>query len=60
MKAGFWVVAVYADRVLWFNDIEWDFNVSTFKSHGEIPENGCWCNDDPLQSPLPNLMREPH
>jgi hypothetical protein len=40
MKAGFWVVAVYADRVLWFNDIEWDFNVSTFKATAKFRKTG--------------------
>jgi hypothetical protein len=52
---GFWAVAVYEDRVLWFNDIEDGFNVSTFTVRGEIPKGEYWCNQDPLQWALPRL-----
>jgi hypothetical protein len=53
---GFWVVAIHRDRVLWYNDIEDGFNVSTFEVQGEIPEHEDWCNDDPLKSALPQLQ----
>ena len=56
---GFWAVAVYEDRVLWFNDIEGGFNVSQFKTKGDIPTNEYWCNDDPLQWAIPHLMGAP-
>jgi hypothetical protein len=54
---GFWSVAVYQDRVLWFNDIEWGFNVSRFRNRGEIPSDEC--NQDPLKWAIPHLMGEP-
>ena len=55
---GFWAVAVCESRVLWFNDIEDGFNVSIFKTHGEIPADEYWCNQDPLQWALPKLLEE--
>jgi hypothetical protein len=58
-EGGFWAVAVYENRVLWYNNIEEGFNVSTFSSHGEIPEDEYWCNQDRLHWALPNLMGEP-
>jgi hypothetical protein len=53
---GFWAVAVQQDRVLWYNDIEQGFNVSTFVVPGQIPRNQYWCNDDPLRWALPRLQ----
>lgn len=38
---GFWVVAVLGERVIWFNDIEDGFNVSTYGVAGEISEYTC-------------------
>jgi hypothetical protein len=49
---GFWAVAVLGDQVLWFNDIEYGFNVSTFTTPGEIPEGQYWCNQDALRFAL--------
>ncbi|MGL1892751.1 MAG: hypothetical protein OCD02_14060 [Spirochaetaceae bacterium] len=34
----FWAVAIMADEVIWYNHIEGGFNVSTFKTYGEISE----------------------
>jgi hypothetical protein len=45
---GFWAVAVHESRVLWFNDIEVGFNVSSFTDHGRIPDDEYWCNPDSL------------
>jgi hypothetical protein len=55
---GFWAVAVFGDRVLWYNDIEEGFNISKFKRRGEIPRNEYWCNQDRLQWAIPRLMEE--
>lgn len=52
---GFWAVAVDADQVLWFNDIEEGFNVSRFSERGIIPEREYWCNQDPLRFALAEL-----
>jgi len=38
---GFWVVAVYGSAVVWFNDIEEGFNLSSFQRWGVIDEYGC-------------------
>jgi hypothetical protein len=56
---GFWVVAVYRDRVLWFNDIEDGFNVSRYEVAGEIPADEYWCNHDPLRIALAHLLGDP-
>jgi hypothetical protein len=55
---GFWAVAVHKDRVLWFNDIEEGFNVSTFTLRGEIPKDQYWCNQDSLAWALPRLEQD--
>lgn len=38
---GFWVVAVFYNRVIYYNDIEEGFNISTFKEDGTIAEYVC-------------------
>jgi len=53
---GFWAVALNGDRVLWYNDIEEGFNVSTFQRRGEIPIGEYWCNQDRLRDALPRLI----
>ena len=46
MGGGFWVVAICGYKIIWFNDIEEGFNISDYKTFGEI-ENYC-CNQDEL------------
>ena len=53
---GFWAVAADDNRVLWYNDIEDGFNVSTYTDWGTIPANEYWCNQDELKFALPALM----
>ena len=36
-SGGFWAIACEQDRVLWYNDYEEGFNVSTFTARGTIP-----------------------
>lgn len=55
LGGGFWVVAVFADRALWYNDIEGGFNVSTFKHAGSIPSDQYWANQDELHWALARL-----
>ncbi len=43
---GFWVVAVCGKWVIWFNDIEDGFNISSHSTYGTIDEY--WCNQDQL------------
>ena len=35
---GFWVVAIYNNYVIWYNDIEEGFNISEFNQKGHILE----------------------
>ena len=53
---GFWVVAVLEARVLWYNDIEDGFNVSSFVAPGTIPSEEYWCNQDELRWALRALV----
>src|SRR5436305_10941940 len=38
---GFWVVAIFGRYVVWFNDIEWGFNISRYSAMGTIDEYCC-------------------
>ncbi|WP_027386493.1 hypothetical protein [Chryseobacterium gregarium] len=38
---GFWIVAIFSGKVIWYNDIEEGFNISEFEKLGEISEYGC-------------------
>lgn len=44
---GFWVVALVDDEVIWYNDIEDGFNVSSIEDRGIIGQY--WANQDELQ-----------
>lgn len=43
---GFWVVAICGTKVIWYNDIEEGFNISDYKTFGQIEEY--YCNQDEL------------
>ena len=49
---GFWVVAVFGYRCIYFNDIEEGFNISSFKEWGKIDEYNC------EQTELVHLIKE--
>jgi hypothetical protein len=53
--SGFWVVAIFGRHVLWFNDIEWGFNISRYSVAGTIGEY-C-CNQDELQHSMVQIKR---
>ncbi|SFH94329.1 hypothetical protein [Planctomicrobium piriforme] len=55
LGGGFWVVAIYQSKVLWYNDIEDGFNVSRYIQFGVIPDEEYWCNQDPLEFALIRL-----
>lgn len=38
---GFWVVAICGTKVIWYNDIEEGFNISTFSEVGQINQYMC-------------------
>lgn len=35
---GFWVVAICGTKIIWYNDIEEGFNISNYKTLGQIEE----------------------
>ena len=43
---GFWVVAIFGNEVIYYNDIEEGFNVSPYEIYGHIKEY--WCNQSEL------------
>jgi len=43
---GFWVVAICGEKVIWYNDIEEGFNISSYTNIGTI--DGYYCNQDEL------------
>lgn len=51
---GFWVVAIYGRNVVWYNDIEEGFNISTYHKYGEIDEY--WCNQSTLDEVIIALL----
>lgn len=51
---GFWIVALLGSRVIWFNDIEDGFNISTWSTQGSIDEY--YCNQDELELSLQRLI----
>ena len=53
---GFWVVAIYGNTVIWYNDIEEGFNRSTYNAYGRISEY--WCNQDNLEWTLQHVLDE--
>jgi hypothetical protein len=38
---GFWVIAIFDNTVIWYNDIEEGFNQSAYSKYGQIDEYGC-------------------
>lgn len=40
LGGGFWVVAIFGNSVIWFNDIEDGYNVSAYPTLGEIGAYG--------------------
>lgn len=50
---GFWAVAVCGRRIIWYNDIEDGFNISTYKEYGTFSDY--WCNQDWLLQSVQRL-----
>jgi len=56
---GFWVVAIFGNKVVFYNDIEEGFNVSTYQTFGHISEY--WCEQSELDwivERLYNLLKQ--
>lgn len=41
LGGGFWVVAIFGNEVIYYNDIEDGFNISEYESYGLIKEYRC-------------------
>ncbi|CAH0141395.1 MULTISPECIES: hypothetical protein [unclassified Pedobacter] len=52
---GFWVVAIFGNTVVYYNDIEEGFNVSTYQTYGHISEY--WCEQSELDCMVKLLYR---
>jgi hypothetical protein len=53
---GFWVVAVYGQIAIWFNDIEDGFNRSRCKMFGVLDDY--YCNQDELEWTIQHVLDE--
>jgi len=53
---GFWVVGIFGNRAIWYNDIEEGFNTSTWRTLGVLGEY--WCNQDELEWTVNHLRSE--
>jgi hypothetical protein len=56
MGGGFWVVGIYGQTAIWFNDIEDGFNRSRWSRPGHLDEY--WCNQDQLEWTVQHVMNE--
>ena len=54
MGGGCWVVGIIGNRCLYYNDIEDGFNVSRFKSWGEIDDY--YCNQLKLEELIMSIV----
>ncbi|GAA3624273.1 hypothetical protein [Flavivirga jejuensis] len=54
---GFWVVAISGNKVIWYNDIEEGFNISTYFKYGEI--DGYNTEQDELQWIIKKIKNAP-
>jgi hypothetical protein len=54
LGGGFWVVGVIGRQAIWFNDIEWGFNVSRYAAAGELLEY--WCDQGDLNDAVLSIQ----
>ncbi|GAA0875598.1 hypothetical protein GCM10009118_20070 [Wandonia haliotis] len=54
---GFWVVGIFDNKVIWYNEIEEGFNVSTYSNYGEIDEYSA--EQDELQWTIKKIKNAP-
>jgi len=52
---GFWIVGLFGQQVLWYNDIEEGFNLSEYSKQGEIGEY--FCAQQTLKEVIHSLFR---
>lgn len=51
---GFWVVAICGTKIIWYNDIEDGFNISNYKTYGQI--EGYYCNQEEISWAVTRLF----
>ena len=51
---GFWVVGLFGNRALWYNDIELGFNAPSYNQFGTISDYVC--NQDDLRDAIRSLF----
>lgn len=56
LGGGFWVVGIIGRQVIWYNDIEYGFNVSHYTDYGMISKY--WCNQDELHHVIWQLCQQ--
>jgi hypothetical protein len=54
LGGGFWVVAICGTKIIWYNDIEDGFNISDYKTFGQI--EGYYCNQDELSGAVTRMF----
>ncbi|XZE19390.1 hypothetical protein SH449x_004709 [Pirellulaceae bacterium SH449] len=52
---GFWAVGLIGRNVIWYNDIEDGFNISSFSTYGTI--DAYYCNQGSLQPVVYDLIQ---
>lgn len=55
-SGGFWVVALFGNQIIYYNDIEEGFNISSFVIYGVIDQYDC--NQSELTSPINYLVSQ--
>lgn len=53
---GFWVIAIFRNRVIYYNDIEDGFNISEYEVYGQIKEY--YCNQSELNWTIIDLFKQ--
>jgi hypothetical protein len=53
---GFWAIGIFGRQVLWYNDIEEGFNVSSYRNYGTIGNYAC--KQDELSAVLYRLLED--
>lgn len=47
-RESFWVIALFGKNVIWYNDVEEGFNVSSYNSYGTIETGNLGAEQDEL------------
>lgn len=53
---GFWAVGIFGRHLIWYNDIEEGFNISSYRNYGVIEKYAC--EQDELNTVLYRLLED--